>query len=316
MRQQNWRCTARCELRTVWACYVLLPLAYLLLLPVLSRLDPFSKGTFAIAGKIDGITSPSWYPPHPSAALGLASTFFSAFFIQRKSAKRDGCQAIAKEFRHSKRRSVGVIHRHGPTHNREAPVSGNSGTHLSYEALPQPSFNYSKNIVTTFLGVHLPLRANGSFRWRVCGIHGSRDQLRLVQSVQSCQAHCRHGRGCCSTHKWVGRTDPASREFWQPRGARSSLGSLSDGIRITRGRMSARDRALELPDVLRRCDAAVRDPVVVPLLYSLPRMADRSIFGRRVRTRVCAVGEHGCSLAPAGHGGAAEKQQQDHRVCA
>ena len=69
MRQQRWRCTARWELRAVWTCYVLLPLAYLLLLPALSRLDPFSKGSFAIPGKIDGVTSPSWYPPHDSASI-------------------------------------------------------------------------------------------------------------------------------------------------------------------------------------------------------------------------------------------------------
>lgn len=114
----------------------------------------------------------------------------------------------------------------------------------------------------------------------------------------------------------MGRTDPASREFWQPRGARGGLGGLSDGIWSSCSGMCVRDRAaLELLDVLCRCDAAVCDPVVVPLLYSFPSMAHCPIFGRRERTRLHAVGEYGCSVAPAGRGGHAAEEQQDHRMC-
>ena len=57
------------ELVAVWVCYVCVPLLYLLLLPALAEFDPFGRGTFAIGGRLDGVTSFTWYPPDDSVSI-------------------------------------------------------------------------------------------------------------------------------------------------------------------------------------------------------------------------------------------------------
>lgn len=52
-----------------WTFYVILPMLYLLLLPVLAQLDPFGRGTFAKSGRVDAVQSFTWYPPNDSASL-------------------------------------------------------------------------------------------------------------------------------------------------------------------------------------------------------------------------------------------------------